>query len=235
LSSADTGSTSRRRAIVARRHRRRFIRAANDTACGGAAIDFATRRSACDQAFHRTRLRGAASATNCAAQRATGGSAGRAANRCRATGPAAFENSHDADDEPATTPLGDWQTEGNKGSVRIERCGAALCGYVLSPPSGSKGETVLNMKPKAADLWTGNIYSRDSGLLLRDDDGEGDQFAPGRSLRARHIFLLRHYLEPHRRRRGEADYITADIVHAAVVAAQTIELRKISRPRQPAA
>jgi len=67
------------------------------------------------------------------------------------------------DDEPATTPLGDWQTEGNKGSVRIERCGAALCGYVLNPPSGSKGETVLNMKPKAADLWTGNIYSRDSG------------------------------------------------------------------------
>ena len=77
--------------------------------------------------------------------------------------PQLLKISHDADDEPATTPLGDWQTEGNKGSVRIERCGAALCGYVLSPPSGSKGETVLNMKPKAADLWTGNIYSRDSG------------------------------------------------------------------------
>jgi uncharacterized protein (DUF2147 family) len=77
--------------------------------------------------------------------------------------PQLLKISHDADDEPATTPLGDWQTEGNKGSVRIERCGAALCGYVLSLPSGSKGETVLNMKPKAADLWTGNIYSRDSG------------------------------------------------------------------------
>jgi uncharacterized protein (DUF2147 family) len=72
--------------------------------------------------------------------------------------------SREMEDEPAETPLGDWQTEGNKGSVRIEPCGRALCGYLLNPSSNANGEAVLiNMKPKAAALWTGNIYSRDSG------------------------------------------------------------------------
>ena len=70
----------------------------------------------------------------------------------------------ETDDDPSDAPLGDWQTEGNKGSVRIERCGSALCGYVLNPSSNANGETVLiNMKPKTASEWSGNIYSRDSG------------------------------------------------------------------------
>jgi len=70
----------------------------------------------------------------------------------------------ETDDDPAEAPLGDWQTDGNKGSVRIERCGLALCGYVLNPSSNTNGETVLiNMKPKTASEWSGNIYSRDSG------------------------------------------------------------------------
>ena len=69
----------------------------------------------------------------------------------------------EVDEAAAETPLGDWQTEGNKGSVRIERCGRALCGHVLNPSSNDDGEMVLiNMKPKAAALWSGNIYSRDS-------------------------------------------------------------------------
>jgi len=60
------------------------------------------------------------------------------------------------------SPLGLWQSRG--GSVRIERCGAALCGYVFNPASKANGEAVLiNMKPKAAREWSGNIYSRDSG------------------------------------------------------------------------
>jgi len=68
----------------------------------------------------------------------------------------------EADDATAETPLGDWLTEG-KGSVRIERCGRALCGHVLNPSSSDNGEMVLiNMKPKAAALWSGKIYSRDS-------------------------------------------------------------------------
>jgi hypothetical protein len=67
------------------------------------------------------------------------------------------------DEAPATTPLGDWQTEGKKGSVRIEPCGRALCGYVINPRSDTSGESVLiNMKPNDASKWSGNIYSRDS-------------------------------------------------------------------------
>ncbi len=68
----------------------------------------------------------------------------------------------EVDDAAAETPLGDWLTEG-KGSVRIERCGRALCGRVLNPSSNDNGEMVLiNMKPKTAALWSGNIYSHDS-------------------------------------------------------------------------
>ncbi|MGH6644641.1 MAG: DUF2147 domain-containing protein, partial [Bradyrhizobium sp.] len=70
--------------------------------------------------------------------------------------------SNDVDDD-ADAPVGDWQTEG-KGSVRISRCGNALCGYVLNSSSNDKGEAVLiNMKPKNAKQWTGNVYSRGSG------------------------------------------------------------------------
>jgi uncharacterized protein (DUF2147 family) len=74
------------------------------------------------------------------------------------------ETPKDAHDELAQTPLGDWRTEGNKGTVRIDRCGSALCGYSLDPSSHVVGEAVLiNMKPKAAGEWSGNIYSRASG------------------------------------------------------------------------
>lgn len=70
---------------------------------------------------------------------------------------------HQAEDEPADSPVGDWQTEG-KGSVRIERCGSALCGYVLNRSTTGNGEAVLiNMKPKADAQWSGNVYSHDSG------------------------------------------------------------------------
>jgi hypothetical protein len=73
---------------------------------------------------------------------------------------------HEVEEEPADSPLGDWQTEGRKGMVRIEPCGQALCGYVLDPSSNAKGETVLiDMKSKAASEWSGSIYSRDSGNI----------------------------------------------------------------------
>ena len=66
------------------------------------------------------------------------------------------------DDGSFDTPLGDWQTEG-KGSVRIERCGSALCGYVIDPLTQAKGEAVLaNMKLKTGSQWTGNVYSQNS-------------------------------------------------------------------------
>jgi hypothetical protein len=72
--------------------------------------------------------------------------------------------SHQVEDEPADTPVGDWQSEGGKGAVRIERCGRALCGYALTASSREKGEAVLvNMKPKSGAQWIGNVYSQASG------------------------------------------------------------------------
>jgi Uncharacterized protein conserved in bacteria (DUF2147) len=70
--------------------------------------------------------------------------------------------SHEAE-ERADSPIGDWQTEG-KGAVRIAKCGAALCGYVLNASSSDKGEAILiNMKPKTDRQWTGSVYSQVSG------------------------------------------------------------------------
>jgi uncharacterized protein (DUF2147 family) len=71
--------------------------------------------------------------------------------------------SHQAEEEPPSdSPIGDWQTEG-KGTVRIAKCGNALCGYVLIS-SNEKGEAILiNMKPKTERRWTGGVYSQESG------------------------------------------------------------------------
>jgi uncharacterized protein (DUF2147 family) len=70
--------------------------------------------------------------------------------------------SHQAEDEPSDSPIGDWQTEG-KGTVRIAKCGNALCGFVLGS-SNEKGEAILiNMKPKTERQWTGGVYSQESG------------------------------------------------------------------------
>jgi uncharacterized protein (DUF2147 family) len=76
--------------------------------------------------------------------------------------------SQQTEDAPADTPLGDWQTEGNKGTVRIERCGEAMCGYLINLTADTRGDTILiNMKPKSGTksdaVWSGNIYSRSSG------------------------------------------------------------------------
>ena len=70
--------------------------------------------------------------------------------------------SHQAEEEPPDSPIGDWQTEG-KGTVRIAKCGDALCGFVLGS-SNEKGEAILiNMKPKTERQWTGGVYSQGSG------------------------------------------------------------------------
>ena len=56
------------------------------------------------------------------------------------------------------SPIGTWSTEENKGNVRIEECGANLCGY-----SANTGERILiNMKPQGSK-WTGRIHDPDSG------------------------------------------------------------------------
>jgi uncharacterized protein (DUF2147 family) len=77
--------------------------------------------------------------------------------------PAASVAQRNQDEGDASTPLGEWESIGAKGMVRIERCGLALCGYALTEDS-NRGESVLvNMKPKSHDVWTGSIYSRSSG------------------------------------------------------------------------
>src|SRR6266404_3183621 len=60
--------------------------------------------------------------------------------------------------QPATTPLGVWNTEKNGGMVRIEQCGQNLCGYAV--PNGEK--ILVNMKP-SDKKWTGRIHDPDSG------------------------------------------------------------------------
>ncbi len=57
-----------------------------------------------------------------------------------------------------TTPLGVWATEENKGNVRIESCGANLCGY--AEKSGEK--ILINMRP-SENKWVGRIHDPDSG------------------------------------------------------------------------
>lgn len=58
----------------------------------------------------------------------------------------------------ATGPVGVWATEENKGNVRVEACGANLCGY-----SEKTNERILiNMKPDGSK-WSGRIHDPDSG------------------------------------------------------------------------
>jgi uncharacterized protein (DUF2147 family) len=58
----------------------------------------------------------------------------------------------------ASSPVGTWATEENKGNVRIEKCGDSLCGY-----SAKSGEKVLiNMKPQGSK-WSGRFQDPDSG------------------------------------------------------------------------
>ena len=58
----------------------------------------------------------------------------------------------------SNSPVGIWMTEENKGNVRIEECGANLCGY--SVDTGAR--ILINMKPQGSK-WTGRIHDPDSG------------------------------------------------------------------------
>src|SRR6267154_4419456 len=50
--------------------------------------------------------------------------------------------------QSANTPVGVWLTEEKEGKVRIEQCGANLCGYSVDNKSNQNGEQILiNMKP----------------------------------------------------------------------------------------
>ena len=56
------------------------------------------------------------------------------------------------------SPIGIWSTEENKGNVRIEECGANLCGYSVN--TGAR--ILINMKPQGSK-WAGRIHDPDSG------------------------------------------------------------------------
>ena len=65
--------------------------------------------------------------------------------------------------QAANSPLGVWLTEEKEGKVRIEQCGANLCGYSVDKRSNQNGEQVLiNMKP-GKDKWSGRILDPNTG------------------------------------------------------------------------
>jgi uncharacterized protein (DUF2147 family) len=62
------------------------------------------------------------------------------------------------------SPVGVWLTEEKEGKVRIESCGANLCGYSVDAKSNANGEQVLiNMRPGADHKWSGRIHDPNSG------------------------------------------------------------------------
>jgi uncharacterized protein (DUF2147 family) len=64
----------------------------------------------------------------------------------------------------ANSPLGLWLTEEKEGKVRIEQCGANLCGYSVDAKSNQNGEQVLiNMKPGNDAKWSGRILDPNTG------------------------------------------------------------------------
>jgi len=63
---------------------------------------------------------------------------------------------------PATTPFGLWQTE--EGNVRVEQCGANLCGYGEKDGKKSNELVLINMKPSSDNSkWTGRIHDPSGG------------------------------------------------------------------------
>ena len=80
-----------------------------------------------------------------------------------ATAPTAAPVQKPAQASSANSPLGVWLTEEKEGKVRIEQCGANLCGYSVNAKSDQKGEQILiNMKP-GKDKWSGRIFDPNSG------------------------------------------------------------------------
>lgn len=61
------------------------------------------------------------------------------------------------------SPIGVWLTEEKEGKVRIEQCGANLCGYSVDAKSNANGEPVLiNMRP-GQGKWSGRILDPNTG------------------------------------------------------------------------
>ena len=64
----------------------------------------------------------------------------------------------------ANSPVGVWLTEEKEGQVRIEPCGANLCGYSVDAKSNQNAEQVLsNMKLGKDQKWSGRILDPNTG------------------------------------------------------------------------
>jgi hypothetical protein len=62
------------------------------------------------------------------------------------------------------SPIGVWLTEEKEGKVRIEACGANLCGYSVDAKTNANGEQVLvNMHPTPGQKWSGRIIDPNTG------------------------------------------------------------------------
>jgi uncharacterized protein (DUF2147 family) len=79
--------------------------------------------------------------------------------------------------QAANSPLGVWLTEEKEGKIRIEQCGANLCGYSVDKKSNQNGEQILiNMTPGKDSKWSGRIFDPKSGstydstIALRGSD-----------------------------------------------------------------
>ena len=97
----------------------------------------------------------------------------------------------------ANSPLGVWLTEEKEGKVRIEQCGANLCGYSVDKKSNQNGEQVLiNMKP-GRDKWSGRIFDPNSGSTYDSTIALKGTDTPARpGLRVRRHVLRRPDLDP---------------------------------------
>jgi len=79
-----------------------------------------------------------------------------------ATGPAPKPPAPAA--QSGNSPLGVWLTEEKEGKVRIEQCGANLCGYSVDAKSNQNAEQLLiNMKPGKDSKWSGRILDPNTG------------------------------------------------------------------------
>ena len=108
------------------------------------------------------------------------------------------------DDEPkaepkvGNSPLGTWITEKNAGRVRIEECGANLCGYAVEKDNSNGKKVLIDMKP-GGSRWNGRIHDVRSGKIYASHMSlRGANGAAGRGLRLRRPVLRRRDLEARR-------------------------------------
>ncbi|MEJ0095961.1 MAG: DUF2147 domain-containing protein [Methylocella sp.] len=84
--------------------------------------------------------------------------------------------------QASAEPTGEWRVADGTATVRIAKCGAALCGFVATtrtapgkdvrnPDPSKRGrsvigiEVLINLRPTGDNVWTGTTYNAEDGLL----------------------------------------------------------------------